>query len=322
MSYGTKAYLGINFQNSYGTLLNNSIYWLPFLSEGLTVKKEQLMSEGMRGIFDEGASYDGANSIEGDIEVEAHPVQLGVLLKSIFGQPSTVTSTGVFTHTFKPRVNDFDNFAANIPLNIVKNLGDVGSAHQYYDMVASKVSFSVANGEFLKATLGVMGGKYTQIAAPAAVLPTGDTLYTWNVSSVSLSGAANGDMKEVTFEVDESLENIHTLNGSKFPSRTKRSGFRTVSISGTLVFDDQTEYQKFIAQSEQSLVLTMTTGTQIQSGYFESLTVKAPLMRYTEFPINAGGPGKIEVGFTSKGNYSTTSATALEMVLVNTKAAY
>lgn len=322
MSYGMKTYLGINFQNSYGTALTTSVYWLPFISEGLSLKKDQIIAEGMRGIFDEGASYEGKNSIEGDIEMEAHPVQMGVLLKAMFGSPTTVTSSGVYTHTFKPRTADFDNYAASIPLNIVKNLGDTGSAHQYYDMVANKLSFGIANGELYKLSMGVMGGKYSQIAAPAATLPTGDTVFSWNVSSLSLGGSANVDMKELSVEVDESLENIHTLNGSKYPSRTKRSGFRKIAISGTLVFDDQTEYQKFVAQTEQNLTVTLTNGTQIQSGYYEAFTIKAPLARYTEFPIAAGGPGKIEVGFTSKANYSTTSATALEIVLVNSKAAY
>lgn len=322
MSYGTKTFLGINFQNSYGTLLTNSIYWLPFLSESLTIKKEQLTSEGMRGVFDDGQNYDGMNSIEGELVVESHPISIGVLLKAALGAPTTVTSTGVYTHTFKPRTADFDNYAANIPLNIVKNLGDVGSAHQYYDMVGNKLSFSIANGEFLKTSIGFMGGKYSQVAAPAATLPTGDSLFTWNVASMSIAGAANADIKELSVEIDESLENIHTVNGSKYPSRTKRSGFRTVSISGTILFDTQSEYQEFLSQTERSFVMTMKTANQVQSGYYEEFTIKAPLMRYTDFPLNAGGPGKIEVGFTSKGSYSTTSATALEFVLVNTKAAY
>lgn len=322
MSYGMKSSLGINFQNSYGTTLTSSIYWLPYLSEGLTLKKEQLISEGRRGIFDEGASYEGMNSIEGDIEVEAHPVTLGVLLKAAFGAPSTVTSTGVYTHTFKPRTSDFDAYAANIPLSIVRVPDDTGSAHQYYDMVASKISFGVANGEFQKVTMSVIGGKYSQVAAPTVTLPTGDTNFTWAVASLSLGGPANADMKELTVEVDESLENIFTLNSAKTPSRTKRTGYRVINISGTLVFDNQTEYQKFVAQSDQALILTMTTATQIQSGYYESFTVKAPRLRYTEFPISAGDAGKMEVGFTSKADYSTTSATALELVLVNSKAAY
>lgn len=321
MTYGMKTNVGINFQNSYGTPLTTSIYWLPFLSEDLAVKKPPLISQGMRGVFDEGAHYEGANSIDSTIEMEAHPILLGVLLKAMCGAPSTVTSGSVYTHTFKPRTSDFDAYAAGTPLNIVKDLGDTGSAHQYYDVVGTKLSLSIANGEFLKSSLSVMGGKYSQIVAPAASYPT-QNLYTWDVTSVSIAAAANGDIKDINVEVDDQLENHYTLNASKFPSRTKRSNFRTVSIGGTIVFDNQTEYQQFLSQSERNLTVCLKRSTEIQSGYTESFTMILPLARHIEFAPVADGPGKLEVGFSSKGVYSVTSATALAFVLVNTQAAY
>lgn len=321
MSYGMKTNVGISFQNSYGTALANSIYWIPFLSEGFAVAKEPLIAENMTGVFDEGAHYEGLNSNEGALEVEAHPIALGVLFKAMFGAPTTVTSGSYYTHTFKPRTADFDDFAANIPCTITKDLGDSGSAHRYSDMVASKLSMSVANGELLKASIEFMGGKYTQVAAPAASYPTGKSL-TWDVASVSLAGTANVDISEFNMELDEALENKYTLNNTKTPSRTKRSGRRTLSVGGTLIFDNQTEYQQFLSQSERNLTVHMKGLANVQSGYDEGLTLIVPLFRYVEFKPVAGGAEKLEVGFSGKGVYSTTSATALHITLANTQAAY
>ena len=321
MSYGMKTNVGISFQNSYGTALANSIYWVPFLSEGFAVSKEPIVAENMTGVFDEGATYEGLNAGEGTLEVEAHPIILGAMLKALMGSPTTVTSGAYYTHTFKPRTADFDDFAAGIPVTISKSLGDTGSAHRFYDMVASKMSLSVANGELLKASMDFMGGKYSQVAAPAASYPAGKS-FTWDVASVSIAGAANADISEFNMELDESLENKYTLNATKTPSRTKRSGRRTLSVGGTLIFDTQSEYQKFLDQSERNLTVNMVGLANVQSGYNELLTITVPLFRYVEFKPVAGGAEKLEVGFSGKGVYSTTSATMLQITLANTQAAY
>lgn len=321
MSYGMKTNIGMSFQNSFGTPLVNSIYWIPFLSEGFAVNKEQIVSENMTGVYDEGVNYEGTNANDGPLEVEAHPISIGALFKAMFGNPTTVTSGTYYTHTFKPTTSDFDDFSAKIPVTITKHLGDSGSAHRFYDMNASKLSLSVANGELLKASIEFMGGKYSQVAAPAATYPTGKG-WTWDVASVSVAGAANADIAELNLELDDALENKYTLNNTKTPSRTKRSARRTLSVGGTIIFDTQAEYQQFISQSERNLTVHMKGLANVNSGYDEGLTIIVPLLRYTEFKPVAGGAEKIEVGFTGKGVYSPTSATAIHFILANTQAAY
>lgn len=320
-TYGMTTDVGISFQNSYGTALANSIFFVPFLSEDFSVTKEPIVQENMTGRFDEGATYEGLNSTGGKLDCEAHPISIGVLLKAALNDPTTVTSGSLYTHTFKPRTTDFDDYAAQRPVTITKHLGDSGSAHRYYDNVASKLTLSVANGELFKASAEFVGGKYTQVAEPAASYPYGNS-FTWDVASVSVGGTANGDLTELNIELDNAIEAKHTLNSSKYPSRVKRSGRRTLSVGGTLIFDTQTEYQQFISQSERNLTVNLVGAASITSGYNESMTIIVPLFRYTEFKPVAGGAGKVEVGFSGKGVYSVTSATALQITLVNTQPGY
>lgn len=321
MSYGMKTNLAVSFQNSYGTANVASRYWIPFVSEGFSVIKAPLVSNNMSGIFDEGATYEGANTVEGKVETEAHPITLGVFLKAMMGNPTSVNSGSIYTHTFKPRVSDFDDFAANHPLTITKDLGDTGSSHQYYDMVASKLTIHCAYGELLKCGVTFKGGKYSQLTAPSASFPTGKS-WTWDVASVQLAGASNGNISNLSFDLDEPMADKFTLNNAKTPSRTKRSGHRILSIGGTMVFDNQTEYQQFLAQAERNLTVNFVGPTQIQSGYYESLTMEVPLFRYTDYKVVAGGPGKIEVGFSGKGVYSVSSANLIKFTLVNTQPAF
>lgn len=321
-AYGNNANLGVSFQNSFGTALTNSIYWASFLSEEFAVAKEQLISEGMRGVFYEGDHYEGVNSIDGTLEVEANPITIGALLKAAMGGPTSVTSNSMYTHTFKPRVSsDWGEFAANQPVTIVKQLSEGGSAHHYYDMVCSKFGLSISNGEFLKASFGFMGGKYTQSAAVAASYPAGKN-WTWDVASITLATSAQGELNELSIEVDEALENKYVLGTAKTPGYTVRSGPRTVSINGTLIFANQNEYQKFLDQSERELIVNLLGTTQIASGYYATMKIQVPLFRYAEFKPTVGGPGLVEVGFSAKGVYSTSSAMALQITLTNTQAAY
>ena len=321
MPYGNMSNIGISFQNSGYASLTNSVYWAEILDEDISVDKPPLVSQGMRGIYDEGAHYEGANTIGGTINMEAHPITLGAFLKAAMGAPTTVTSAAVYTHAFKPRTSEFDGRFAGHPMTIHKHLDDSGSATLFYDMVCNNIEIGVNNGELVMSKFGFVGGRYTQVAALTASYPTGKQ-WTWDQSSVQLGGAAISEIKQLTVVVDEAMEASGTLAGTKFPTRVKRTGFRTVTINGTMTFDDQTEYQQFLSQSERNLTAMFVGNTEIQSGYYNQLEIIVPLNRHTEYKPTVGGPGEIEVSFTSKGVYSTTSGTALQLNLRNTQAAY
>lgn len=320
MSYGNDARIGLSFQNSYGTLNTSSIHWLEPVGESVDLKKAQLVRKGLRGILDEGASQEGLNVVDGDVTIEAKAIPLGVLLSAALGL-TTVTSTGVYTHTFKPRTADWDGLSAERPFTYHKFMGDTGSAYLFSDLNGGNLELSIANGELLTAKLGMVGGTFSQVAALSATYPTGDAL-DWSISSASIGGSARDNIRNVTVTLNNALEAKHTLKTSKYPSRVKRTNPRTINVSGTVIFDNQTDAQNFISQAEQRFFLHLKSATQIQSGYYESLTIDVPSMRFTEFPQAIGGPGEIEVGFSAVGKYNTGSATALAITLVNSKAGY
>ena len=319
MSYGQSSNIGISFQNSYGTLLTDSVYWMPHVTDGVGVNIEDLMSEASRGIYDEGDSYTGKKNSDGDLELEAQPIPMGVIFKAMFGDPVTVNSGSVYAHTFKPRTSDWDSKSANNPLTYHQYL-DTGSAQLHYDMNANTLELSIANGELLKMTCGFVGGSFQQIANLSPSYPTGKH-FTWDATSLSIGSAGKDEITDISISIDESLEAMHTLNGSRYPSRIKRTGFRTIEVSGTLKFDDQVEYQNFLNQTENELVVTLEGVTQIQSGYNEMLEIKVPALRYTELKPSPS-VGEMEVGFSGKAKYSVSSATALQIELRNTQAAY
>jgi len=322
MPYGQKSNTGIIFQDSYGTAGDtSSIHFIPNLSESLKLSIPPLISENMRGVFDEGDTYEGPRTVDGSIETEAQPIALGALFKSVLEETSNVNSDGIYTRTFKPRTSDFDEKSANNPVTAYA-YRDTGSAMLYSDLNGAMLELGIANGEFLKAKVDYVGGEFSQSASVAASYPVGKR-WTWDTTSVSLGGSAVDEIMDMTISLDDGgLEASHTLNNSKYPSRIKRTSMRSISVSGTLKFENQDEYQEFISQSERELIMTFKGATEIQSGYNEELIVKLPLMRYEEAAPAAEGAGYIEMSVTAKGKYSVDSGSSMELTLVNTQANY
>lgn len=321
-SYGQKSSVGIIFQDSYGTVGSvNSVHFIPFLTENLKYTIPPMYSSNIRGVFDEGDSYESPHTADGSISCEAQPIALGAMLKSVLEEVSNIQSGGIYTRLFRPRTSDHSDTSANNPVTIYA-YRDTGSAMLYGDMNGATLELGISNGEFLNANVGFVGGSFQQNASVAASYPSGKR-WTWNVASVSLATSAQPSLTNMTITLDDGgLEASHTLNTSLDPSRIKRSSFRTITVGGTFKFDNQDEYQQFLSQSERELILHFQGITEIQSGYYESLTVKLPKMRYEEAAPAVGGPGQIELAVTARGKYSVDSGTSMEITLVNTQVAY
>ena len=322
MSYGMKGHVGICFQQSFGTAFTSSMHYFPIINETLTENIPPLLSEGLRGRFDEGPSFEGPHDIGGDIVAEAHPILMGVLLKAWCGYSSGTIQGSCYSHEFKPRTTDFDDMAAVPPMTI-EVYRDAGSAHQYYDCLCNALNIENAHGTIVKVTAGLIGGNFAKAVKTVPSYLTGSE-FTWNQTSISFQGSAGGaidEVSQITIAMNNNLEGKGTLDNTKTFNRIKRGGFRTIEVSGTILFVDDDEFDQWRNQAAQPAVMTVT-GQEISSGYNAEFKADFPEMRYNEFPVNIGGPGMIEVGFGAAAKYNADSATMAEFTLVNTQAAY
>lgn len=321
MSYGQDARIGISFQNSYGTSNTASMHWLEPIGESVDLKKAQVQQKGLRGVYDAGELSEGLNTVQGDITIEAKANALGVLLAAVCASPSTVTSGALSTHTFKPRQTDHSLPSAERPFTYHKYLGDAGSAHIYSDLNASNLELNITNGELLTAKLGIVGGSYARTAALSATYSVSNPI-DWSVSSASVGGVGLSTVRTLTISQENNLQAKHHLDTDKFPARIKRTDSRVISVSGTLVFDDQSEADYFLNQTDQAVKINLRGNSLVQSGYYESLLIDIPRMQYTEFPLVVGGAGEIEVAFKATAKYHAGSATAIAYTLACGKAGF
>lgn len=320
--YGMKGHLGISFQQSFGTAYTNSFHWIPILNESLKENIPLLISEGIRGRFEDGPSHEGPHDISGDITVEAHPILTGKLLTAWMGQSSGTLVESVYTHEFQPKTTDFDDMAAVPPMTI-EVYRDAGSAHQYYDCLCNQLTVEIAHGAIVKNTLSIIGGKFSKVAKSTPSYLAGSE-FTWDQTSISFQGSADGAIDEVpsiTLTLNNALEAKGTLDGTKTPNRIKRSGFRTATIAGTVIFINDNEFDHWRNNAEQRVVVTVT-GQDVSSGYSGYIEIDIPQMKYNDVPVNIGGPGMIEASFDGKCEYSSDSNTMIEITMQNTVPQY
>lgn len=320
MAYGHGGHLGISFQQSFGTSFVGSAHFFKFLSESLSEKIEELVSESISGRFDENDDYGGMRGIEGDIVFEIHPTEVGVPLKAVTGLASVSNVASCYQHLFIPNTVDWTPEVAALPPMTIEVYRGTGSAYRYYDCMANNLSLEIAQGAFLKGTMSIIGAKF---AWGAKLTPSyyAGSMYTWDTCSVSLAAAAVTDISQLTIAVNNNLMTKAFLDLSKYPSRILRDGRRTVEISGTALLNGDTQARAYTDKTKQRLLVAATQPGSVMGSQFK-LTIDVPQMQYTEFPANIGGPGLVEVGFSAKGKLDTTSNYSIQFTLVNTQPAY
>ena len=127
------------------------------------------------------------------------------------------------------------------------------------------------------------------------------------------------DFASIQVIVDEQASPRWTLQTSRDPARVKRDGRRQVRVNGTIKFEDQTEYDLFLAQTEQQLLMTLTGTVEIRSGYYDVVHVDVPSFKYLAYPVNFADPSELIVSFEGKANYNTGSSTSIEITLTSTQ---
>jgi len=321
MGYGQGGHLGICFQQSFGTSFVDSLHYFPFISETLTEKIEEIMAESISARYEEPDSYRGMQSIEGDIVMEVHPQLVGHLLKAWSGQASLDGYQGsCYEHRFLPVQAEFTAEKAALPPLTVELYRDTGSAYQYYDCMVNGLNFEISQGALYKVTASMIGANFEWVNKTVPSYEVG-SFFTWDLTSVQFSNTAVDGVSAMTIALNNNLAGKAYLDGTRRFSRILRDGHRTIEVGGTVLLEGDDEVRNFLAGTEQPVNIAITDPTTIMEGH-NQLVFDIPRMRYVEYPANIGGVGLIEVSFSGKGKYDSTSSYAVQMTLQNTRAVY
>lgn len=330
--YGAQAKYGFARQTAEGTPVvattsPGSFHPFPLLNEDIGLEKDEVISQNLTGRFAQGASYDGVANVNGTIEYEVTPRNMGAsLAMAVNYAPAVITSGSVKGYTFLPNTADFSATAVKAPFTGYKQFADSTSAEQLSDLQFGELSLTVAQGQFSKGRIVCAGGvSAVNGVGSASVVPAASDigrLFPWNVCSVSVGGVGVSVMSEITVALNENIEPLYGLNASLNPLKYTRRDFRQVTVNGTFYMNDRVTLQDFKAGTQKRLLITlMSTVAAIQSGYYDTLTIDVPQMKILTFKPGASGPGEVSVPFTARGVVDPTSDYIVQYTLQNTYAA-
>jgi len=321
MAYGQDGHIGMSFQDSFGTSNVDSMEYFCFISESITENIESLMAECLQSRYEEPDDYEGMHGIEGDVALEVHPQMIGKLLQAWAGQSSETAFVGsCYEHNFVPITDDWSESISALPPMSIEVYRDTGSAYLYYDMLLNQLVFEISQGTLYKATASFIGAQFSWIEKSVPSFEPG-SFFAWDTLSLSLAGSAVDDASQITITLNNNLAPKAFLDLKKYPSRILRDGYRTVEVAGTLLLDGDAEARNYKNRAQQRFVMTATDPATVALGH-NQLEIDIPKMLYTEFPVNIGGTGLIEVSFSAKGKYDITSSYAVQFTLVNTTPVY
>ena len=315
VGYGMRSHIQWNVQASYGTNLTNSQHAIPIISENIVHSIEPLIQQGMYSRFGESPYEEGIHVVQGDINMEAHPVAMGWLFRSVLGGVDTTSGTDVQTHVMIPVESDFDDRAAVRPVTM-EIFRDVGSSHIYFDMLGNNLTVEIVNGQLVKVSAGFIGAGFTR---EAASVPTYDISkpFIWDQVSAQYNGALMPDIRNLTITINNQLEAMYTLTASKAPYRIKKTGPTMIEISGRATFAAHSYQQAFEAQSEVPFIFNIA-GQQTPN----RLEFDMPSFRFKTFTPIIEGPGIVEAEFTAGAMFNVDSNAALQVTLVNCEQDY
>tara|TARA_R100000773_G_scaffold44610_1_gene46527 strand:- start:3260 stop:4216 length:957 start_codon:yes stop_codon:yes gene_type:complete len=318
MGYGIGGYISLSKQTAFGTATTNRVF-IPFVSESLTENIEQLTIENLRTVYDSPNNLEGINNTTGDIVFEPHPTYIGHFFNACIGDASTTFSGSKAIHEFLPRQTEFAENCTLRPytIEIFKN---VGSAYQITDSLIHTLAVEIAAGSIIRCTATVHGRAYNKVAKQTPSYIDADP-FTWNETSLQIGGSANGDVESATITIENPIEGIPTLNGSKNEGKLLRSDFRNITISGDQDFSNQEQEGIFRAQTRQRFLFSIT-GDSIGGGNNNFISIDAPQLNYNSFAYPIGGPGRITAAYEGKAEYDASSSYALRVTLQNTHTAY
>lgn len=320
MPYGSLAHIGIGKEATFGTAVA-AVDYIRFASEGLNEEIEQIISENIMGVFDEGASFEGMHNISGDISGDVYPNVIGHLLRAAFGAPTTSSlAAGVYQHVFTPVQANFSNVCALPPYTLEINR-DLEQAFQYAGAVVNELNFSFGtDNKIMQFSAALIAKKLALIAKTVPSLEVTNP-FLWHQAKVTFDAADTKDFSTLEFGINNNLEGRSTLDGTKEISRILRNGVRTFPVKFSTELKDLTDFNKFRAQNEVPIKIELT-GAVISGANNYKLTIDIPKFRFNAFPINVDGAGVIAAQVDGSAKYDATSLFAMKVTLINSKTSY
>lgn len=233
-------------------------------------------------------------NVTGNVEMMAVPHDIGLLLKSAFAasvSTSAYAGTSGYTHVLTPGNT---SPTMTFETSYTGAAGDETLIMRHTGIRVNTFEMRATFGEAVMWTFGLDGvGREKRASGVAEPLYDAQSIYPFHFTgaTISIAGSPSVLVKEYTFNVNNNVEHIGTIRGTRAYRRVAL-GTREMGLSMSLDFADGTEYQRFLDEDEFAVSLYMENGQDLTGGAGKKVSFKIdlPRVRYRAvgLPLNAG----------------------------------
>lgn len=284
---GALGYVGYALETTEGTAVAPT-HFLPVTSISFNDSNDYNSPLTIRGGRDINLALPAPYQVEGSMELPMVIEDIGLLLKSAFAASvnTSAYTGGGYTHTFTPG-NTSPTFTFETSRQGILMMRHTGVRVNTFEL---KGSF----GEPVAATFGLDGidrVKYTGAAATPSYATSSTSPLNFSRAKVQIGGSDSAFVKDFTFNVNNNVSHIGTLRTTRSYYRVAL-GAREIGLGMTLDFQDATEYDRLLNDTEFAVQLYMEGPTGIGAGgtSYMSLKIDLPRVKYKTVgvPLNAG----------------------------------
>lgn len=289
---GALTYVGIQAESSWGTAIATpALVALPYTGFSINTVKDVYEDESVQADRMIRYAVHGNHHVQGDIDVNLTHANYDALFESLLwgAFTSNVLKTGTTRKSFL----------------VEAGYTDIGQFISYTGVMVDKLTLTVPTSGFVTAKFTVIGKDET---VDDATLDANATLtdatvrqpYVHNGGTFNESGSGTSVITALTLNVDNGYTANFSL-GSNY-ARDITPSFAKVSGTASVWFEDETIYNKFLAETNSSLSFTLTDGTN-------TLQFNIPKVKYTggNKSVQGQGPVTIEMPFVGVRDSSAAS---------------
>ena len=307
--FGQNVWAGFGEESSYGTPVTRTKF-VEIVSENIRLVKAPVK----RGpLYDEAQRYwiPGRKSVEGGVRAEMLYEGFELPLKHLLGAGVTSSlGSGAYQHTFTPTLQP--PTALTIEVN-----RDVAS-FVYHGCQIQSVTLENAVDGVVQFAMDVLGEDETTAIASTPSFP-GDKPIHYAQTVTITAGSDTVQAESVRLTIANALAGDRYKLGSRLRRGLGRGGKRVVSGSFVAEFEDFTQYNNYVSETEKALTISWQGGLISGSNYYK-LTCSLPRVLITGDTPTVGGPGPIKASVNFDAFYVPGAADELTVMLVNTVA--
>lgn len=278
-------YVGYAVETTEGDLTVPNIF-LPVSSFNFDSTNEYITPDQLRGHRDRSVAMAAPYAVSGTMDMELPPAGIGPLLKSAFAHNGTITASaytgGGYEHVFSP------GNAEDLTFAFESSAADI-LFMRYGGIRVNTLEINAAFGEIVTASWGLEGTTRAkqvsgQVESYDAALP-----FHFDGASVQVNSSPVANIKNFTFNVGNNVERVGTLRKTRSWYRTT-FGMRDMGLSATMDFQNTTDYDLFLAETEFPVLLNMEAGIIPGGTSRYTLEISIPRVRWNTVnaPLSAG----------------------------------